>query len=111
MDLRVENVKLNNRNVKRIYKEELSSETFRSFYYLKEELVAFCRENGLPTSGGKLELTERIAHYLDTGEILPAKQGKMKKPVVGKLTLSATIEPCFVCSEKHRVFFKEHIIH
>lgn len=32
----------------------LDSKTFRDFYYLKEELVSFCRENGLPVSGGKL---------------------------------------------------------
>ena len=37
----------------------LDGETFRSYYYLKEELTAFCRENGLPVSGGKLEITER----------------------------------------------------
>ena len=31
----------------------LKGETFRNFYYLKEELVDFCRKNNLPTSGGK----------------------------------------------------------
>ena len=48
----------------------LDSKVFRSFYYLKEELLAFCKKNGLPTSGGKIELTDRISHYLDTGKIL-----------------------------------------
>ena len=38
--------------------KELDGKTFRSFYYLKEELVGFCRENNLPVSGGKIELTE-----------------------------------------------------
>lgn len=33
--------------------KELGGKTFRSFYYLKEELVDFCRENNLPVSGGK----------------------------------------------------------
>jgi len=28
---------------------------------LKEELVAFCRERGLPTGGAKSELVERIS--------------------------------------------------
>ena len=45
---------------------KLDAATFRSYYYLKEELVSFCRENGLPASGGKEEITERIACYLDT---------------------------------------------
>ena len=29
---------------------ELDGKTFRSYYYLKEELVDFCRENNLPLS-------------------------------------------------------------
>ena len=45
----------------------LDSKTFRDFYYLKEELVNFCRENGIPVSGGKIEITDRIAYFLDTG--------------------------------------------
>lgn len=45
---------------------ETDSATFRSYYYLKEELVDFCRQNGIPTSGGKIEITERIARFLDT---------------------------------------------
>ena len=36
----------------------LDSQTFRQFYYLKEELVDFCKQNHIPTSGGKIELTE-----------------------------------------------------
>ena len=46
----------------------LSSATFKGFYYLKEELVDFCRENNLQTTGGKIELTNRISHYLETGK-------------------------------------------
>ena len=52
--------------------KELDSQTFRSFYYLKEELMAFCRENGLPVSGGKLEISDRIACFLDTGKVVLA---------------------------------------
>ena len=51
------------------FNRQLDGQTFRSYYYLKDELVAFCRENNLPVSGGKLELTERIAYFLDTGDI------------------------------------------
>ena len=35
----------------------MNAETFSSYYYLKEELVAFCKELGLPTSGNKQELS------------------------------------------------------
>ena len=89
--------------------KNLDSKTFRNFYFLKEELVNFCRENGLPASGGKIEITDRIAHFLDTGEILPASRGKRTAVKTGDIDLTMKIEPDFVCTEKHRAFFKEHI--
>lgn len=89
--------------------KNLDGKTFREFYYLKEELVGFCRRYGLPTSGGKLEITERIAHFLDTGEVLTAKRVQKKSHIISNITTDTKIEPDFVCSEKHRSFFKEHI--
>lgn len=89
--------------------KKLDSKTFRDFYYLKEELVDFCRKNGLPVSGGKIELTDRIAYFLDTGEIIAASTGKKKAAVVFDINEDTKIEPDFVCSEQHRAFFKEHI--
>ncbi|MCQ4638113.1 SAP domain-containing protein [Anaerovorax odorimutans] len=91
--------------------KSLDKETFLNFYYLKEELASFCRENGLPVSGGKLDLTDRIAHYLDTGEVLrPNSTSKtISKSDTAKITESTPIESNFVCSEKHRAFFKEKI--
>lgn len=63
--------------------KNLDGKTFREFYYLKKELVDFCRRYGLPTSGGKLEITERIAHFLDTGEVLAAKKVQKKSQIIG----------------------------
>lgn len=48
-----------------ILDKHLDSKTFRGFYYLKEELIDFCRKNSLPTSGGKIEITDRIAYFLE----------------------------------------------
>lgn len=42
-----------------ILNRDLNSETFREYYYLKEELVIFCRNQGISTSGRKIELTDR----------------------------------------------------
>ncbi len=92
-----------------ILDKNLDSKTFREFYYLKEELVDFCRKYGLPTFGGKLEITERIAHFLDTGEIFSAKRVQKKAQTITDITEETPIESDFVCSEKHREFFKEHI--
>ena len=89
---------------------QLDSTTFREFYWLKEELVEFCRNNGLPTTGGKLEITERIAHFLDTGEIVLLRANTKKKTSIPTIiTENSLIEPNFICSEIHRAFFKEHI--
>ena len=90
--------------------KELDGKTFRSFYYLKEELVSFCRENGLPVSGGKIELTDRIAHYLDIGKVLNASAKKRTTTTnIGIINENTKIEPNIVCSEKHRAFFVEKI--
>ena len=89
--------------------KNLDSKTFRDFYYLKEELVGFCRENDLPASGGKLEITDRISYFLDTGEVLSVGEAKKRTTVIQNIFEDTKIESDFVCSEKHRAFFKEHI--
>ena len=87
----------------------LDSKTFRDFYYLKEELVNFCRENSLPVSGGKIEIADRIAYFLDTGKVLSAPKARKKVTRIDAISEDTKIEADFVCSEKHRAFFREHI--
>lgn len=89
--------------------KELDANTFREYYYLKEELVEFCRREYLQTTGGKIELTDRIAHYLETGERIYVKKESIRNYEVGFLTLDSYIEPNFVCSQTHREFFKNVI--
>ena len=50
----------------------LATERFRDYYWLKEELVAFCRERGLPTGGAKTELVEIIGSGWRSGQQLRA---------------------------------------
>lgn len=101
---------------------ELDNEVFKNFYYLKKELIEFCRCHKLPTSGRKAELTERITHYLKTGKIVAVKsvvkntvKVDSKKLIIGTLlkegeiTEDSLIEPNFICSEIHRSFFKSKI--
>ena len=92
--------------------KNLSAGSFRQWYWLKEELVQFCRANGLPVSGGKTELSERIAYYLETGGIQKSPAGRNRsvhsKPV-SDITPDSLIESDFVCSERHRAFFKTQI--
>lgn len=87
----------------------LNGAAFRKWYWLKEELVAFCREHDLPDAGSKTELTDRIAYFLDTGKTLSAVKTKRSTSKITALSLDSLIEPDFVCSEVHRAFFKEQI--
>jgi hypothetical protein len=88
----------------------LHSQIFREYYYLKSELVEFCRKEQLLASGSKAELTDRIEAYLQTG-----KRGAAAKPISGKssvcpeMSLASEIEENFRCSEHHRDFFKSVI--
>ncbi|MBR5503140.1 MAG: SAP domain-containing protein, partial [Methanobrevibacter sp.] len=50
--------------------KDLKSEDFKEYYFLKEELKDFCRNEGLKISGSKNQLEERIIYYLDTGKSL-----------------------------------------
>lgn len=90
---------------------EMKSSDFLEYYYLKEELVAFCRENDLPISGGKQEITKRIAVFLDTGKTEDRSAGKTgkSKPKITLITRDSIIESGFVCSELHRAFFKKEL--
>lgn len=89
----------------------LAADVFQQYYYLKEELVTFCRQQQLSTQGSKIQLSERIAHYLRTGEKLAAPTRKTlpstKCPT--QLTLTTKIEENFKCTQVHRAFFESHL--
>ena len=89
--------------------KNLDADTFCNFYWLKEELIKFCKVNGLATSGGKVEITERIATYLKTGEVISPQQKVTRKTSMDSITMETRIESNFVCSERHRDFFRERI--
>ncbi|MEM9857682.1 MAG: DUF6434 domain-containing protein [Bacteroidota bacterium] len=56
-----------------------SSAEFNSWYWLKEEMVAICKQSGLPAHGRKFDLRDRIMFALDNkGRIKP--EVKKKKP-------------------------------
>ncbi|HRF94551.1 MAG TPA: DUF6434 domain-containing protein, partial [Aggregatilineales bacterium] len=83
------------------------------FYWLKEELVAFCREHHLSTAGSKIELTERIAYFLDNG-VAPTKPistpvKKVAITITSPLALNELIRANYRSDEEHRRFFKEVI--
>lgn len=88
---------------------KLSAEIFRQYYYLKEELVDFCRKNNLQATGSKSELSERIAVFLESGKRTHVERKTRKTQSAGEIKPNNIIEENFVCGEKHRAFFKEQV--
>ena len=84
-------------------------ENFSKFLLFKGRIGKFCRENNLPVSGGKIELTDRIACFLDTGRVLETSAKRKTMINIGTITENTKIEPNIVCSEKHRAFFIDKI--
>ena len=92
-------------------RKDLEVKDFLSYYWLKEELQVFCRENGMSAAGSKMEITDRIAAFLQTGEInKPAKKKKSpSKDVLSELNLDTVITENHRCSQTVRAFFKSVI--
>jgi len=92
----------------------ISVQDFKDFYWLKEELVAFCRAEGLAKSGSKIELANRIVHYIQTGKPLQntSKPLKIQSNIdwtTANLTLDTQITDSYKNSENVRAFFQKHI--
>lgn len=88
---------------------DMSSEDFKKYYYLKEELTLFCRHEGLAIGGKKEDLNNRIIHYLDTKEKLPYKKSAKPKKDTSEITLTSAIGSPVTYSEKKRAFFKQYL--
>lgn len=93
----------------------ISVKDFRDFYWLKEELVQFCRTEQLKTSGGKIEIAHRIEHYLEHGKA-PTEKAKSKRKIQSnfdwaneQLSLQTIITDNYRNSENVRHFFQKQI--
>lgn len=84
------------------------SKTLKDYYYLKSELITFCKKYNLQVTGNKQELIERITIFLNTGE-KTYKTHKKKHNITKEITPNTLIEKNIICSEKHRAFYKKHI--
>ena len=50
--------------------------TLKTHYWLKSELITFCKANGLATVGSKQEIVKRIETFITTGAKIQAKISK-----------------------------------
>jgi len=94
--------------------ENISVKDFNEFYWLKQELVDFCRIIGISTSGGKLEIADRIRHYLSTGNVKSTETKKIKNTSKfdwenEKLTRETIITDNYKNGENVRSFFEREI--
>ena len=94
-----------------ILDKEIDIQDFQSYYWLKEELQSFCREHGMSASGSKIELSNRILIFLETGKIeTPIRKRASSKTKENEiLSLDTVITKCHRCSQKARKFFKQEI--
>ena len=100
--------------------KDLNSAEFKEYYFLKEELKEFCRNEGLKISGSKNQLEERIIYYLDTGKSLDdtkpiqdksnfQKSKSSKTTDFEEIRLDSVLGENFKCSEDKREFFEREI--
>lgn len=92
--------------------KDINPEEFLGYYWLKAELSQFCRSEGIPASGNKEELTQKIELYLRTGNIEQTKKranGKKRESRKDALSLETIITKNHRCSQDVRVFFQSVI--
>ena len=100
--------------------KNLKASEFKEYYFLKEELKEFCRNEGLKLSGSKSQLEERIICYLDTGKSSDdsnhtknntnfQKSNLNKSISAEEITLDSILGENYKCSEDKREFFEKEI--
>ena len=89
-----------------------SSAELRRWYWLKADLVEHAGALGLPTSGGKFEILDRIAHFLDTGEVLRPQKSKESSDFdwhSAELTDATIITDSYRNSQNVRRYFRSRV--
>jgi hypothetical protein len=96
-----------------IYKIETGAELKR-WYWLKQELVDYCKQTQLSYVGAKFDILERIAIALDKGITKSEKQSQSTKPTSkflwakSVLSLDTVITDSYTNGPNTRKFFKQH---
>ena len=98
------------------FKDIKSFEEFSKYYWYRDELIKICRELGLKSSGGKIELNKVIEAYFNGETIRPEKSTVSRHPITksrhpefisGSLTAEISLLECgFTFSPRFREFFE-----
>ncbi len=95
--------------------KDISIEDFREFYWLKAELINFCREEGLKMTGSKITISNRIEHFLRTGDRQLDKSNSSTQSKSKfdwnreELSLETELTDNYKNTENVRRFFEEQI--
>jgi hypothetical protein len=97
-----------------ILDKNISLTDFNEFYWLKKELIKFCKDNHIITTGGKVEIADRIRNYISTGNVTLNKTKAVKKKSSFNwsteiLTARTIITDNYKNGENARVFFIKEI--
>lgn len=87
---------------------------FNQWYWLKDEMVEICKRAGLPSTGRKFDLRDRIMYALDNhGKVKPQTKKKKAKSTFNwaksELTLETTITDNVSFGPNFRRFMKSEI--
>ncbi|MEN1784417.1 MAG: DUF6434 domain-containing protein [Bacteroidota bacterium] len=96
------------------FEEITSGAEFNTWYWLKSELVHICKTAGLPSTGRKFELRDRIMYALDHNGAIKAKPKKLKATATfnwakAALTLDTVITDNISFGPNFRRFMKDQI--
>jgi hypothetical protein len=86
----------------------------KRWYWLKQELVDYCRLTNLSYAGAKFDILERIANALDDKIKITAKSLLSKQPTskfdwhTEKLYLDTVVTDSYKNSQNVRKFFQQH---
>ena len=90
--------------------KDLNPDEFKEYYFLKEELKDFCRQENLKLSGSKKDLEKRIVYYLESGEELKEEiKTESNSNSSQEISLDSKIGENFRCSEDKRQLFESKI--
>lgn len=95
--------------------EGISPSDLRDYYWMKSELVDWCRRRGIASGGGKLELIERMIRFIETGD-RGGESGRKKTSAHGRfdwaaapLSESTPITPDYRATRNVRAFFEDRL--
>lgn len=88
----------------------LSLQVFKNYYWDKKELLAFCRNEGLSTSGNKIDLINLVEYFLQTGKNMHSpKITRVKKWDSDNIITKNTQVIHYKNDAKTRAFFEKEI--